>query len=113
MDRVSPAATKEREAELKCSNCHYYEPLRRPKIVESHDFGKITVHGECRRLPPTLVRTKNCEGFTFFPVFPFVSKSHWCGSGKWDDVNKERSFERWDRLDQTVLEGIALRHDDW
>lgn len=86
-----------KKSDMRCVSCDYYEPgdQREFKGID------VTIHGECRRRPPTVFRTEVLETkhdtsledsvfglapirrIVMQPVFPFVNQHFWCGDGRW------------------------------
>jgi hypothetical protein len=98
---------------MECATCQFYRSFDKPRKVEVPGLEHITVDGECRRNPPAIFQEKTPDGSIFVPVFPPVSRNQWCGAGKWNEVSLERSFQAWDRVDESVLKGMANRHKEW
>jgi len=92
--RAVPWSFTVKSIDMVCENCDYYEPWETDGPVlmgyrRLHPYKEpwpLEINGSCRRNPPMMVATADqADPLPAYPLFPCVSRNHWCGEGRWTD----------------------------
>ena len=100
-----------KKRDMRCPSCDYYVPGEQRELKGTD----ATMHGECRRRPPTVFQTEVMEiqhdsgieesvfglapirRVVTQPVFPVVNQNFWCGDGRWSGRDgTQYSWGQWE-----------------